>query len=429
MTEKIPAQHRKTLASWALYDIASSTYGAVVPAGLLPLYFTSVVAEGRPDAQALWGGLAGISVLMAGMVAPFAGALADGRRTHAAVLAAFSLLCCLATALLPLAGRGEILQAAALFIVAQVSFTVAIAIYDAYVERLGNLWGGAEKLSSFGWALGFLGGIAALSVAIGMSSPNVSGGQASGLIDSFPWVALLFALLAIPACRGLRRVPAAPVSEAERHPLLRPLETLRAWRSHRRTMRFLLGAYLINDAIVTVLFFTGIYLRDIFGLSVTHLLWLAMAYHVIALPATALFGILAHRTSAGTALLATLGFWVAAIGVMAFGQGLPAAVLVVALLATVMGSTQALLRGMYARLVPPGQAAEFFGFNAFAGRLSAAVGPALFGALSAAAGTPKAGLLSLLLFLVAGAVVLAGVREPESAVGGEPQADSILAEG
>ncbi|MGR9088421.1 MAG: MFS transporter, partial [Gammaproteobacteria bacterium] len=268
-----------------------------------------------------------------------------------------------------------------------------------------------------------------LAIAIALTGPDTTNGPNYGLIDSFPWIALLFMLLALPACYGLQGVPSAPASDVERRILLRPLAALHSWRSHRNVMRFLLGTYLINDAIVTVMFFTGIYLRDIFGLSVFNLLWLGLVYHTIALPATALFGILAHRTTARLALTVTLGFWIAAIGVMAYGHGLPAAVLIVALLATVMGSTQALLRGMYTRLVPPGQAAEFFGFNAFAGRLSAALGPVLFGALSAATGTPKAGLLSLLLFLVAGAIVLAGVREPESAMAGESRSDSILAEG
>lgn len=427
MAEKLHPQHRKSIGAWALYDIASSTYGAVVPAGLFPLYFTTVIAAERPDAQALWGVLAGVSVLVAGLAAPFTGAFADRRRAHAAMLAAFSLLCCLATALLPLTELGQILPAATLFIMAQVSFTIAISIYDAYVERLGRFWGGAEMLSSFGWALGFLGGIAALVIAIKLASPETPNSQTYGLISSFPWIALLFALLALPACFGLRGVPRMAVTEAEGHALLRPLATLRNWRSHRKTMRFLLGSYLINDAIVTVMFFTSIYLHEIFGLSVISLLWLGLVYHVIALPSTALFGILAHRTSAFAALKATLGFWAAAICVMAFGHGLPAAIFVVALLAMVMGSTQALMRGMYARMVPPDRAAEFFGFNAFAGRLSAAVGPALFGTLSAAAGTPKAGLLSLLLFLIAGALILAGVRETE--IGSEPRIESTLAEG
>ena len=70
---------------------------------------------------------------------------------------------------------------------------------------------------------------------------------------------------------------------------------------------------------------------------------------------------------------------------MAVGKGEGAAVAVVAVFATVPGSSQALLRGSFARLVPPAQAAEFFGFNALVSRVSAAVGPLLFGVISTAA--------------------------------------------
>ena len=90
----------------------------------------------------------------------------------------------------------------------------------------------------------------------------------------------------------------------------------------------------------------------------------------------------------------------------------------VILLATVIGSTQALLRGLYARLVPPAQAAEFFGFNVLMGRLSAALGPLLFSAVNTVAGTPKAGLLSLIAFLAAGALIIYSVRLPGPANSG-----------
>jgi UMF1 family MFS transporter len=76
----------------------------------------------------------------------------------------------------------------------------------------------------------------------------------------------------------------------------------------------------------------------------------------------------------------------------------------------VLGSTQALLRSAFARLVPVGRSAEFFGFNALAGRLSAALGPILFGVVASATGSQRIALLSVLLFLLAGGVVLARVR-------------------
>lgn len=413
-----PPQRWLILGAWALYDVANSTYLAIVPAVLFPVYFTAVVAVGRSDAAQLWGVLAAAALLVSGLLAPLVGAWADAKRARLPLLALFTLLCCAAMALMGLPRRGDIALASGLFIVAQASYIVAMSLYDAYVERLAPLaGGGAERLSSFGWALGFLGGIAAILLTMGLARDGAMADGTPAYVRAFPLVALLFLALAVPALLGLRRVPppAAPPPEAL-HPWRRVVATLRGWRAHRAVMRFLLGAYLINDAVVTVIFFTMIYLRDVFGVTVPDMLWLALLYHLIALPTTALFGWLAQRGSAHRALAASLVFWAAAILVMAFGQGRAAAALVIVLLATGLGSTQALLRGMYARLVPPAQAAEFFGFNALAGRLSAMFGPLLFGALNTAADTPKAGLLSLLAFLVAGVVVLAGVRLPVPAI-------------
>ena len=418
LNELHPTRTRRLLilGAWVLYDIASSTYIVIVPSLLFAVYFTAVVAAERPDATVLWGVLAALALLVSGLLAPLAGAYADAKHARLSLLAVFTLLCCVATALLSLPRRGDIALAAVLFIAAQIGYTVAMSLYDTYVKRLAPLAGGVEWLSSLGWALGFLGGIAAILLVMPLAHGEPAPDGAPRYALAFPLIALLFGVLAVPALLGLRRVPPpATPSAAELHPWRRVLATLRHWRAHRTIMRFLLGSYLINDAVVTVGVFTAIYLRDVFGITVSDLLWLALLYHLIALPATALFGVLAHRTSARLALGVTLVLWVAAIVIMAFGHGHAAATLVVTLLATVVGSTQALLRGMYARLVPPAQAAEFFGFNVLTGRLSAAFGPLLFSAINAAAGTPKAGLLSLIAFLAAGAVILYGVRLPDPA--------------
>ena len=97
---------------------------------------------------------------------------------------------------------------------------------------------------------------------------------------------------------------------------------------------------------------------------------------------------------------------------LAFGTGTRAAVIVVILLGLVYGSLQAVCRSLLALLVRSHNSAEIFGFNAVAGRLSAALGPLLFSAVAAASGSEAAALVSLLPFLVAGAVVLSAVRIP-----------------
>jgi UMF1 family MFS transporter len=99
---------------------------------------------------------------------------------------------------------------------------------------------------------------------------------------------------------------------------------------------------------------------------------------------------------------------------MAFGTGAATPVVVVALLVLVYGSIQAVCRSLFALLVEERHAAEMFGFNAIAGRLSAVLGPLLFGAIAAVTGS-QAALVSLLVFLAAGAAVFATLRMPSPA--------------
>jgi UMF1 family MFS transporter len=395
---------RRPLRAWMLYDVASSTYISAVPSVLFALHFTADIAAGRPNAQALWGITSAAALLVAGLVAPFAGAFADSRRAHTTVLLLATLLCCFATTLLPLPGTGQILFAALVFVVAQVGYIVAMSVYDAYLERLGPLAGGTERLSARGWAVGFVGGIAAVLVLIVL--PRDAHGAPDPAL-AFPAVAAMFLVLAVPAILGLRDVhPPRGEGTAAGHPWRRVAHTIAHWREQKPAMRFLVAMFLINDAMVTVGVFVAIYLRDHFGVRIAEVLWLTLLYHLIALPATWMFGTLAHRVTARTAVVFSLGIWIATIVLLAFGRGFAVAVTVVVLLASVLGSTQALLRGMYARIVPAERAAEFFGFNALAGRLSAAIGPLVFAAVSAVTGSSRAAVLSLAVFLVAGGVLL-----------------------
>jgi UMF1 family MFS transporter len=65
---------------------------------------------------------------------------------------------------------------------------------------------------------------------------------------------------------------------------------------------------------------------------------------------------------------------------------------------------------MYAQMVPPDRSGEYFGFHALAGRASSALGPLLFGLVSVMAGSQRMAMLSLGLFLLAGAMLLAKVQ-------------------
>ena len=99
---------------------------------------------------------------------------------------------------------------------------------------------------------------------------------------------------------------------------------------------------------------------------------------------------------------------------MSFADGPWVPMTVVTLFGAVFGATTALFRSLVAQMAPREKATEFFGFNAFASRLSAAVGPLLYGGLATMTGSQHIALSSILVMLAIGAFVLARVHLPDA---------------
>jgi UMF1 family MFS transporter len=216
------------------------------------------------------------------------------------------------------------------------------------------------------------------------------------------------------AAIGLPAACALPATEADREgcgkPYRRITESVRGWRGQPEIPRFLLGYYLVNDAVVTVIYFTGIFLRDTFGLSVQQVLWHSLAFQLVAIPATLAFVWLGDRWGQQRALLLSLAIWAVVLLLMAFAGEAWAPLAIVGCLGLVLGSTQSLCRSMFARLFPADRAGEYFGFHALAGRASSALGPLLFGVVAALAGSQRVAMASLAVFLAAGGWLLLSVR-------------------
>ena len=93
---------------------------------------------------------------------------------------------------------------------------------------------------------------------------------------------------------------------------------------------------------------------------------------------------------------------------------MPWACAIFAMVALVMGGTQSVCRAAIAQMSPTEQTAEFYGFFSVAGRLSEVVGTFVYPTAILLLQTPRAGILSVAIFFVAGAVMLSRVREPSS---------------
>jgi UMF1 family MFS transporter len=408
--------------SWALYDVGSSAYLIIVPIILFPIYFRSFLAGNHPLADAWWGLVGGGAFVIAGLTAPFAGARADRTGQRTVLLACITLVCCVATALLGTLGSSNLILGACLFIVAQTAAVLSQALYDSYVTHIAPP-GLEGRVSSFGWGIGFFGGILAIVLVLWIAGGRFDAGSVRQFRLSFLLVAGLYAAFATVSLLGLARVGGARSVAPRTIDQPSVVETLSRWREQRNVFMLLLAIYLINDALVTMALFISVTFASAFGVSVDGLLRLALLYHVIAVPATFLLGYVGDRWSLRNAIWLSLILWGATLLLIMVGRGSMIPTIAISLFALGFGSTQALLRALYARMVPLTESGKFFGFNAVTGRLSAATGPIVFGVISSATGSPRLALLSILAFVVAGMLVLGwvdlsrlriGLHEPAS---------------
>ena len=78
----------------------------------------------------------------------------------------------------------------------------------------------------------------------------------------------------------------------------------------------------------------------------------------------------------------------------------------------VQGGVQSMSRSLYARLVPPDKASEFFGFYSMLGKFAAIIGPLLIGVLALVSDDPRVAVFALIPLFVGGLLVLTRVRVP-----------------
>jgi len=397
------------IAAWIAYGMGSSGYLLMIPTIGFATYFHAEIAQGSPNADGLWAAVVAISLAIAGIVAPFLGAHADAAQARRRILLILTALACAFTAALSFMGAGDILPAALIFIGAHVAFMLAKAIYDSYLSQLGTKQS-LPVISGAGWGLGYLGSITCFLLCL----PFIRGGSETADPEvfrlAFLVTALFFAGLALPAIALLPADGSSVAGLGNAYQRIR--DTMIGWREHRETFKFLLAFYLINDAIVTLIFFIGIYFKTNFGLTVEEILRLSLLFYAVGIPATVAFGWLGRKWSERGALNITLAVWIGLFALLAFGTGPGIPLAAVTIGGLVIGSSQALCRSIYARMIPPQRSAEFFGFNALVGRASAVLGPITFGLVSAATGSQRPAMASLSIFIILGALALATVRMP-----------------
>lgn len=397
--------------AWAFYDWANSAYATVVMAGFFPVFFKRYwAADLAATDSTFWLGFANslASVLLI-LVAPVIGAIADCAGARKRLLAFFALLGVAMTAALYLVAQGDWVAAMVLYMLATFGFMGGNLFYDALIVEVAPE-SRFDRVSAWGYALGYLGGglVLALLVIMTLLPHRFGFADSTDVVRmSFLVVAVWWMVFAVPVFVFVPEAAGRGMSwrAAVRGGLRQLRGTFREVRRLRVVGLFLIAYWLYIDAVDTIVRMAMDYGLSL-GFDWQVLIKALLITQFVGFPAAVAFGRMGERYGTKAGLYVAIGVY---MGITVWGALIETAAefyILATLVGLVQGGIQSLSRAFYARLIPPGKAAEFFGFYNMLGKFAAVIGPLMMGWVAVWSGSHRVSLLALLVLFALGGVVL-----------------------
>jgi UMF1 family MFS transporter len=411
-------QHKRAINAWAMYDWANSSFATTIMAAVLPTYYASVAASNMLGYQATsaWSYTTTIALLLAAILTPILGTYADVRGSKKKFLAFFALLGIVGTALLFFVQTGDWLKASIFFVIGSVGFSGSLVFYDSllpHVARPEEI----DKVSSKGYAMGYLGGGLLLAVNLAMIMLVPSDIKVLMTRLCFVTVAVWWLVFSIPILRIVSEPPHKVIPGEEKvNPLSASFTrlgvTFRKLKQFRQLFKFIVAFWLYNNGIGTIIYMATIYGKEL-GFGDTILIGTLLMVQIVAVPFAFLFGWLAGKIGTKRAIYVSLVIYTC-IAIAGYFMQVEWHFLALGFaVATVQGGSQALSRSLFGRMLPKSQSAEFYSFFGVSEKIAGIAGPLLFGTVSLIMGHSRLSIVSLIVFFALGGFLLTKVDEKE----------------
>lgn len=411
---------------WYFYDFANSAFASTVVTLFLGPWLT-VLARNAADAEGLvhplgipvdarsyWSYLIALSVFTQVLFLPVIGGLADYSARKKLWLGLLAYVGAGATMGMFFLDGTRYLLGGALFLVANLAFGASIVIYNAFLPEIA-----AEEdrdaVSSKGWGLGYLGGglLLALNLLLYQNAERLGLDEGFAvrisLASAGAWWAF-FSLIPLAALRNrrpLKQTPEGGIPVAGS--FLQLLKTVRELRKLPMTFLFLIAYLLYNDAIQAVITLAGQFGSDYLKIPMADLTLAILMVQFVAFGGAMVFNELAKRITAKGAVMVALILWITLMFGVFFVKTTAHYFIAAALVALIMGGSQALSRSIFSLMIPKGREAEFFSLYEISDKGTSWMAPLIFGLTLQFTGSYQLAILSQIVFFGAGLALLARV--------------------
>jgi MFS transporter, UMF1 family len=400
-----PLVRARDQKAWYWYDWANSAYFTTVATVMFAPYLISVAEKaaindrisvlGVPVAPgSLPSYIVTFSTLLSALLLPPLGALVDRSDNKKGLLAGFAWVGAAFGCLLFLC-KGDNWQIGAIAAIgANLALAASLVVNDSILPEI-SLENERDRVSSRGWAFGYLGGGLLLLVnllvftfhdSLGLSEPLAV--RLSMLSAALWWAGFTlipFLRLSPQAPREITVQPGGVLRQS----FGQLAETMREMRSYPVAISFLVAYLFFNDGIQTVIFSSSTYGSETLGFSQSVLIATILIVQFVAFGGALLFGRAAAKYGAKRTILVGLAGWmlIVTVALVLPAKQMVPFLLLGAAIGIVLGGTQALARSYFSLFIPRGKEAEFFSFYHAVDRGTSWLGTLVFGLVYQLAGS------------------------------------------
>ena len=383
----LPGVTRREVFAWAMFDFANSGYTTVVLTAVFSTYFVGIVAGHATWATLLWVSCLSVSYLLSMLLMPAIGTWCDRHAQKKRALWISTMSCVVGTSALGWSGPGDLSWSVFWIIISNVSFSIGESLIAAFLPELAKTES-MGKVSSWGWAWGYVGGMLTLAICLFW----IIGGLKTGLattevVPPTMWITAFIFLLASSYTFWQLPERAKPQPDAIPARFLakswKDLSEALRWARDRPSFMQLLKCITLYQAGVSVaITVAAIYAEGEMGMSKQDTMLLIFLLNIAALVGAWGLGWMQDQIGHIKTLRLTLVGWILACVIAAISPSVFYFWFAAAFAGLCMGASQSVGRAMVGRLTPQNKTAQVFSLWAFAVRVAAILGPVLYGLIT-----------------------------------------------
>jgi UMF1 family MFS transporter len=390
----------KKFYSWVLYDWANSAYATIVLAGFFPIIFAEYFATSvLPSERTLYLGISNsVASLILIFIAPIFGLLSDKFSNKKLFLLIFASLSISSTLILSLIAKDSYVLASIFFSISLLGFMMSNVFYDSMLLNFESHE--YDKISSTGYAVGYLGGgIAFVFTLVFLYSNSDSSIEIiSSNKIAFVFAALWWLLFMIPLIIYWIEKPNHQIQTTN------IIDTFKEIKLNKPILFFLISYWIYIDGVDTIIRMAINY-GLILGFTNYDLLVALLVTQFVAFPGTLIINKISELSSVTTTISGCLVMYLI-ITLLSYSlDSIYEFYLIACLIGFVQGGIQALSRSYFAHLIPNNKHSEYFGIYNMLGKFAALIGPLLVGFVTYASNNARLGILSISIFFVIGLIM------------------------